>query len=59
MYDTNNSDTNNSDTTTNKPITKYQLFVMEQRKRANENKNDDTNGDPIESIVKAFAKMTI
>jgi hypothetical protein len=52
-------DTNNSDTITNKPLTKYQLFVMEQRKRANENKNDDTNGDPIESIVKAFARMTI
>ncbi len=32
---------------------------MEQRKRANENKNDDTNDDPIESIVKAFARMTI
>lgn len=57
MYDTNNSDTNTS--VSNKPLTKYRLFVMEQRERANENKNDDPNGDPIESIVKAFARMTI
>ena len=53
MYDPNNSDTNTL--VSNKPLTKYQLFVMEQRERANENKN----GDPIESIVKAFARMTI
>uniref|UniRef100_A0A6C0LHE0 Uncharacterized protein n=1 Tax=viral metagenome TaxID=1070528 RepID=A0A6C0LHE0_9ZZZZ len=43
-----------------KTLTKYQLFVKEQQQRANENRNDDnTNDDPIESIIKGFARMKI
>ena len=37
-----------------KPLTKYQLFVMEQRQRATEITDKD---DPIEGIIKGFAKI--
>ena len=39
-----------------KPLTKYQLFVMEQRQRATEITDKD---DPIEGIIKGFAKIGI
>jgi hypothetical protein len=39
-----------------KPLTKYQLFVMEQRQRVTEITDKD---DPIEGIIKGFAKIVI
>lgn len=40
-----------------KPLTKYQLFVMEQRQIATEITEITDKDDPIEGIIKGFAKI--
>jgi hypothetical protein len=47
----------NTTPVSNKPLTKYQLFVLEQKQRAIENTKEDANEDPIESLIRGFAKI--
>jgi hypothetical protein len=42
-----------------KPLTKYQLFVKEQQQQLANNTEIDDKNDPIEIIIKGFARMKI